>query len=107
MKKLTFSWIFVISLSILGIIVLSTILHEEFHRFDLKNIEKTNEQICYLSPSKNIGFYTFEVKSQEEQNKVEEIRKFTEYKAYSVDIIITLIYAFCLMNIIYGRKKDV
>lgn len=105
MKNL-FSWIFVLSLSLVGIFVVSTVLHEEFHRFDFRDVEKTNEEICYLAPGKNMGYYTFYVLEGKEQDKVEEIQRFAEYKAYSIDILITFIYILCLVNLLKNGQNQ-
>jgi len=86
-----------------AIMLSSMYVHEYYHKFDYKNIETINERVCVLNNcgDGNLGSYTFDLVNAEDYDKVLEIKKYTEYKAYSVQsayilLCILLVLLFCL-----------
>jgi hypothetical protein len=111
-EKLSFG--IIIAFALIGLIVISTIIHEYSHFYDLKNEVKT-QAICGLvlpqnledafNPSNSIGTYTYSVKS-DNLDIIEQIEKTTEIKAYSINLIIFLIFdIFLAIAILSLRKK--
>lgn len=77
--------------SFAGFFLSGNVLHELSHRYDFRDIEKKNESTCFLSFSDNVGYYSFSA-SPDQYEKIQEIDKYTEFKAYSIDGILMLIY---------------
>lgn len=78
--------------SIIGILLTSIIIHENFHRFDFRKIEKQNESICYLtSDNKNVGYYSFNHNNLEGVNKIKE---YTELKALLLSFLLICFYLY-------------
>lgn len=99
------SFIVLLIFSIFGVIFASVIIHENIHKFDYRDIEKINEEICYLSFSKRmpIGYYYFE--TGENVTEIEMGMKMAEIKAYSVSVILMLIWVLALTIVLI--KKNV
>lgn len=75
--------------------------HELSHKYDFRNIEKTNEDFCvgFNCNEGSFGHYKFESKITPE---VLEIHKYTEFKAWSITIGVLLAYIlFVLMCLKY------
>ena len=105
--------IFVIfAFSIIGVFVLSNILHENSHRWDYRNIEKEGDDICYLSFNGGvfgtIAYYQFfdNIKNDTAQFKEKEkIGKYTEFKAHAFDFWLYFAYGFFAYIFIKGKLK--
>lgn len=89
----------VIIFSLIGVILSGNIIHELSHKHDFKEINKTGEEICYLQLSESIASYSFSpIPGQNE--KIVEIEKSTELKAYSLDFIILSAYLLSLLTVL-------
>jgi small-conductance mechanosensitive channel len=96
--------------SVIGMIISGIIVHEYSHYWDY-NGEVSNEQICGLnlpkpgnsfSLSNSLGYYSFTY-NENDKEKIEEIEKTTEIKAYFVSFLVFLIFDVCLAIVIIGR----
>jgi len=91
--------------SIIGLLISVIFIHENFHKFDYRNIEKTEDSICYLSFGTDAGaYYNFTYKNSQE-DIVNKKHKTAEFKAYSFTIPIYFIYLWCLY-VLLGSKKQ-
>jgi hypothetical protein len=80
-----------LAFSFIGFFLVGNILHEQSHRHDFREINKTQENTCYLSFSNSTAYYSFSaVPGQDE--KIDSISKITELKAYSIDFFLFLVY---------------
>lgn len=106
MKKIyIIGFVMVYVFSFIGVFLVGTIIHENIHKLDLKEIEKDFEYTCYLSFEKNIGFYLFNnVRSIE----ISEIEKMSERKAIVLEIILFIIFTtafYITINYILEHNK--
>ena len=74
----------------IGSILVGGILHEHLHRLDYRHIEKISDEICYLD-SNIEGYYKF-VPKPNQKEEVDSITRYAELKAYSVSVIILIIF---------------
>ena len=106
MAKITESAAFIIlvAFAFLGAIVAGIIFHEYSHAYDFKGLVQ-NEKICGLVlPAKlsditsgEGGYYSFSVdKDSSNSEKIQNIDKYTELKAYSVTILVLSIFMACV-----------
>jgi len=112
MKK---QFIFMIFLffAVFGAITFSTLIHELSHKFDYRNIGKTDEKICLnfplnlsnlsplspFSPDNYFVYHTFRYPlTQENVKDVEEIHGYTEQRAYFITFIIIAIFLYSLIH---------
>lgn len=96
--------IFMSMFAFIGIFLVGTIIHENIHRWDYRDILKTDEEICYLTFGNEgaFGYYQFYTTEPEE---VDKIRLKSEIRAYSVNFILTLIYLLCLFELFWSKEK--
>lgn len=92
------------------ITILSVPVHELTHKFDYRNIEKTNEHIClyFNCSSENVsrvGYYEFEYtySDKDTREKVKEISSYTEKHAYFVMEMFIIICCIILLTKIGGK----
>ena len=108
-KKIAF--VVLVIFSIIGVFVSSTALHEYSHYRDFKDIAQEG-QICALSIPTNLtlssltsteaGYYEFKISPQDEQ-QYNNISKYTEIKAYSIDVIMAIVLFTSIAIIILKR----
>lgn len=106
LEKMAF--IIIIAFGLFGAFVLSVVLHEYSHVSDFNGIAE-NGQVCGLVLPQNAsyllnadaGYYSF---SYEKNNtaQVQSIEKYTEYKAYSIALLVLMI--FFISSLIVFRK---
>ena len=86
----------------------SLYIHEYSHKWDYRNIEKTNEKVCviYDCGDGNLGRYSFKLTNTNEYDKVLEIKKYTEYKAYLMQFDFVLINTIIALLLIGRYKKN-
>jgi hypothetical protein len=90
----------ILAFSIIGFLLSGNIIHELSHKYDFREIEKTSENTCFLTLSgKDVAFYEFSSPSNNSK-EINKINQYTEVKAYSLDIILALIYFFSLIIVI-------
>lgn len=95
-----------------GVSVFSNVIHELTHYYDLKDYELEEEEICALNipldlDDKRVGYYDFTFKHKEDMEKMEEIRKSSEFKASISDFIVyfvAFIFALTIINLYYKNK---
>jgi hypothetical protein len=98
--------IFIFSVVLIDLVVMSIVLHEYVHKFDYRNIEKFNEKMCILDCDGNAGYYSFEYYLDEENyQKYLEISKYTEFHAYFADFIWSFVSYFILKKILNFYKR--
>ena len=91
-----------ILLAIFGAVILTTIVHEQIHKIDFKEVINPNDnQICYFDSWTFRGYYHFSY-GVDEMEKANLIAKYTELKAYTVSIIMLMVLGYCIYN---GWKK--
>ena len=78
-----------------GLVLIGIPLHELTHKFDFRNIEKTNEKMCILGCGDAVGYYSFEI-AQSEEEEYQRIHRYTEIHAYSITVIWLIISLFIL-----------
>jgi len=88
-KKIAF--VIMCIFSLVGLLVGGTLIHELIHKSDFKEIKKTNERMCILTFPNETGFYefSFDKKQIPQYNKIME---YTELKAYSIELMIIIIF---------------
>lgn len=84
--------------------ILAIYLHEMTHKFDFRNIEKTNEEICVLMCDEGFGSYTFEFEFQKEE--IERIDQYTETHAGLVTIAVYLLYLLVALLILENIIRE-
>ena len=94
----------IVFLSFFGMLYAATILHELSHKEDFKPINPTDEEICVATLNSNdMGWYSFSYENSNTEKK-EQIKKYTELKAYSISALIFILF---LMSILMVIKKMV
>jgi len=108
-KVVNFSGFVIIFFSVIGIFLTGIIVHENSHRWDYKSIEKIGEDICYLDELTNgdnkLAYYQFYPTQPINQTKINEIKSYTEYKAYGYTILIYLVYELFLLIFLLNTNK--
>lgn len=92
----------------IGMILTGAILHENLHRFDFRNIDKISEEVCYLD-SNIEGYYKVNPKAGQDE-EVDNIKKYWEYRAYGVTFFILMIFIvsfFITFKYILNSHRDV
>ena len=81
-------------------------IHEYYHKFDYRNIETTNENVCVLfnCESGHLGSYTFDLINDNDYIDVLKIREYTEYKAYLIQSAYCL-SCFLIILLIFLKQK--
>lgn len=86
-----------------GAVLTSIVFHEYTHAYDFKEVAQ-NDEICGLVLPKSAddvlnsegGYYKFGYKNNPETiEKVENIQKYTELKAYSITFFVLLLFVAC------------
>ena len=82
---------------------LNIILHEQSHKWDYRNIPKTNEDICYFNCKTEgaVGYHSFQSEPKYKP-ELERIDKFTEKKAYLIGAMPVLAYCLGVMIVLRG-----
>lgn len=78
--------------SVVGLLILIVIVHENIHRFDMRNVDKDDEFICYLTFDYGaLGYYymTYNTSMEEE---VREAFRYSEIRAYTSTAVLIIIY---------------
>ncbi len=105
-KTIKFSLAILFLLSIIGLVLIGNIIHENIHRLDFKDINKFDEDICYLKLGDDISAHYRFTFTDEESYEVERIRKYAEFRAYGVNIFLIVIYVFCFfMSLNWIKEK--
>ena len=104
-KTIKFRFAILFLLSIIGLILIGNIVHENIHRFDFKEINKTYEDICYLRLGDSISAHYRFAFAEEERNEFERIHEYTEFKAYGMNILLIIIYVFCFFMTLNWIKE--
>jgi hypothetical protein len=83
--------------SLFGVVLFGTLMHELSHKKDFKEIA-SDDYLCFLEFNDGaLGSYSFHVNNQTEY---ERISKYTEIKAYGINVIIFVMYFMCFAIII-------
>jgi hypothetical protein len=98
----------IVTFALFGVFVFSTLLHEFSHYQDFKEIASNNE-ICALTIPTDLsystisnleaGYYKFSIDPENEQ-EYNNISKYTEIKAYSIDAAMGLFLIFCIFIVV-------
>lgn len=102
-KLLIIATVIMFMFSLIGVIIFINLVHELGHQRDLKGLVY-DDKVCILEWSKNISMYaaiasySYTINSSNYTGYV-EARKNLEGKARIVDIIIIMLYSFCLLII--------
>lgn len=105
MEKIKLGKIILVLFSFFGIFILQIVIHENFHKFDFKNIEKISDETCYLNFNDDaLGYYQFYPNGTSQYEEIEEIKKYTELKAYSLSTIVIIFYVFFLIKFVFFEK---
>jgi hypothetical protein len=93
-----------------GAVALGVILHEYSHFKDFTGLAR-DSQICALSLptdffkiTTGFAYYSFEADPQKE-NEVNQISKYTEFKAYSITLIVMLLFLVSLEIVFKWIKR--
>lgn len=73
------------------------VFHELTHKFDFRNIDKTDERICFLGCGDDAGYYKFYY-NIEDREEVLRIHKYSERNADIVSILWCLISFFIVIK---------
>ena len=76
--------------SFIGLLIGGGIIHENIHKSDYRNVSKFSDEMCYLTSGWE-GYYGFEF-PDDQQEEVNRVIQYTEFKAYGFQSVITLIY---------------
>lgn len=100
--------------SIFGVMMFSNIIHEYSHKKDHEGIV-FSDSFCFLELPGNtslgnilyspIASYSFKFYASD-QEKVDKIDSYTEKKAYTYSILISLFWLVCFITVMYNRKKE-
>lgn len=109
-KKLAvISFVFIFVFGFIGVFIVDTLIHENIHKYDLKEfVVKGTDKICLLDENLN-GYYSYLINSEDEEEWA-KANKYSEFKAYSVGIVILLLYYLCVLRLFkqvwYGDKDE-
>lgn len=103
MKKQIYFFIILLVVLQIPFLILSIAGHELIHKYDYRNIEKTNESFCFGSCGEGFGHYTF-IPNEEQREEAMKIHQTTEIRAWTFTISILVLY---LVIIIYLMIKFV
>ena len=81
--------------------------HELSHKWDFRNIEKTNEEFCVLNNCNDgtvLGNYGF-TSDDKYRDEIERISKHTEIRAYAVSLLVWTSYLLLIILIILIQMK--
>ena len=84
------SFAILIIFSFVGLLIGGGIIHENIHKSDYRSVSKFSDEMCYLTSGWE-GYYGFEFPDNQ-QEEVKRVLQYTEFKAYGIQSIITLIY---------------
>ena len=85
---------FLVILSLVGVQVLGFVIHEEIHHYDLRNVVKTDEKVCYFTLyGSNTAYYEFLPINRTELFRADVIRSGSEVKAYTIETFFLVLYA--------------
>ncbi len=97
-------WLFIIIVLVLQLLFIgvSTFAHELTHKFDYRNIEKTNERVCVFKNCDDgaVGSYSFCV-DDSQLKETQKISKYTEINASLVSL--SFVFLFFLLVLIFGK----
>lgn len=98
-----------LAFALAGLIITGTIAHEYSHFQDFKKASVNGSEICGLVLPQNwsdvingnsdIGYYKF----YSTDPRVDIISKYTENKAYTIDIIMGILFMVCLVVVLVDR----
>lgn len=94
----------------LAIMLSSIVVHEYYHKFEMRNIEKISDDICismFANCDDGFGYYRIFLANEEASKRALEITEGWEMRAYLVQTAFTL---FCILMILMiiqmkGSKK--
>jgi uncharacterized membrane protein len=115
-KKEKFAWLVIMTLSLIGVVGFGVIIHEYSHYYDFKELNVSNGEICGLIlpiewknwsefQKQALGSYSFNV-DDNKRDRFNEIDKYTEIKAYFINIIIGALFLVCFTIIIFFKYKN-
>jgi len=84
---------------LIGVFVVSSVIHELSHKQDFENLPKYTDGICVLNMPENLtaknwtaAYYYYMYNPTDENVKmVDNIKSYTEYKAYTLDSLYALL----------------
>ena len=103
-----FAFMILIVFGLIGALIAGIILHEYSHASDFNSVAK-DEKICGLVLPNNIkdirnselGSYTFTYYSNPlNEQKVTEIKRYTELKAYSITFLVAALFFLCVVILV-------
>ena len=113
-KLLLFAFSIVVIFSLFGLFIAGNLLHELSHKQDFRKYAY-DDSLCFLMIAKNRTFsnffnspvaqYTFNTNKTDEI-AVDKIEKYTEWKAYSLDIILAIIVITSIIIILHHLKEN-
>ena len=88
----------------------SVYVYEYYHKFDYRNIEIINEDVCVLlnCGEGNLGYYMFDLVNEDDYVKVLKIREYTEHRAYLIQstFILSCILSVLLFLYLHSKKQN-
>lgn len=100
--------------SVLGVILFINLVHESMHKFDVRDINKSQEYMCLLNFPFNLTFKHFLTGdaayynisyNKKDNSLVKEKWKYTELKAYFVSWTIAIIYIVSFYGFLIFKKN--
>jgi len=107
MKLIEISFLVLLVFSVGGVVILTALLHENIHKLEFSNLNKTSDYICYLGVKDSgvIGFYalTYDTTNSTLKMVQEKDSKNAELYAYMGTGFVMLIWVVAL--IIFVREE--
>jgi len=112
MKLKNMSFVFILLFSVFGFVIFSYLAHEISHWQDLKDVA-VDDRICFRVSNFSLfgentdgASYRFFPKEGAEE-EVERIERYTELKAYGLDVILLVLFCICFSMVIWNwYSKD-
>lgn len=93
-----------------GALFLIVLAHEYTHYFDFKGeVNEETDSMCllanplFIKKDGIIGYYSYEYNQTNE--RVKEIMRYTEFKAYSVSVIVLILILFSYLKFLGGLNE--
>lgn len=91
--------------ALIGVLSVGILLHELSHERDFRYVSNSGK-ICLIEYKGLGGFYEFNVNAYNSES-IEDIRKYTEIKAYAINAILLYILIQCLIIVWRWDKLNV
>jgi hypothetical protein len=113
-EKISFG--IIIILAFIGIVFVSGLFHEFTHYFDIHKYTNEGDYICAFAITTNfstilqnpIAYYEYSLNMTKDKGNLtlyENTEKYTELKAYSIQLIIVIMFLLCI-SLIFKRRND-